>query len=229
VLAALIAWSIASIFLHLAYFRTFAIMLAFAGALASSAVPNIDRVIKQRQTRVRERLLFAAFGVSAAAATVALTTSVLTTETYTASQKVTILPTETMENGYAYALDIRSRHVVLPTYAAIMAASDPAVTAVGDYVRGVITISVTDSDEESARAKLDVALADARRNLNDTNADTWYTISLVGPVDQSTDNGRTIGWTAGAVFAAMIVATLGAALTARINSARRTTAMATIR
>lgn len=201
VLAALIAWSIASIFLHLAYFRTFAIMLALAGSLASSAVPKIDRAIRPIQVRGRAMiLLYIGLGLFAAA-TVTLLTATATPEAYTASRKVTILPTQLMENGYAYALDIRSRHVVMPTYAAIAAATDPSVTAVGDYVRGVITISVTETDQDAARASLDVALAEARRNLADTGADTWYTLAPVGEIEESTVNIRTIGWTEGAVFA----------------------------
>ncbi|NRI66960.1 O-antigen ligase family protein [Rhodococcus sp. MS16] len=222
VLAALIAWSIASIFLHLAYFRTFAIILALAGSLASSAVPNTDRGVRPIRVRARDVLLFTGFGVFAAAA-VTLVTSVAATETYTASQKVTILPTQAMESGYAYALDIRSRHVVLPTYAAIMAASDPAVTAIGDYVRGAITISVTDTDKDSARARLDVALAEARRNLADTGADSWYTLSPIGEVDQSTVTSRKTGWTAGAVLATTALTAIGIALAVRkkVGSADR--------
>lgn len=223
VTAALIAWSIASIFLHLAYFRTFAIMLALAGALASSAAQDVARVSAKNRIRLRELLLCTGFG-ALIAAVVGFVISLSASHTYTASRDVTILPTEPMENGYAYALDIRSRHVVLPTYAAMMAVSEPA-TAVGDYVRGVITVSAIGTDEASARADLDSALAQARTNLTAVGADAWYTVAPVGDVDEWASDSRSATWTVGA----MVLAGVGTALTVRSKSDRQTATTVTIR
>jgi hypothetical protein len=136
------------------------------------------------------------------------------------SQKVVILPTEQMEENYAYGLNIRIRDVLLPTYAAMMAAGDPGIKAVADTVRGVITISVTDTDKYSGRLGLEIALAKARTNLADFGADSSYTLASIGEIEQNTGESWSIRWIAVAVIVGAVVAA-GAALTAQRRSARR--------
>lgn len=216
VLAALVGWSVASIFLHLAYFRTFAIMLAFAGALASAASPDLDRAVRVGLGRMREVLLGTVFGIATAATLLAAST----TETHTASQMVTILPTEQMKENYAYAFNVRSRPVLLSTYAAMMVADDSGVTAIADSVRGVITISVTDADEHAARVGLERALGKARTHLANFGADSSYMLASVGEIEQKTGENRSIRWTAVAVMAGAAVA-IGTVLAVRRRSTRR--------
>ena len=216
VLAALVGWSVASIFLHLAYFRTFAIILALAGALVSAPGQNIGRALLVKSGRVREVAVSALLGTASAAAVLAASG----TETYVASQTVTLLPTEQVSGYYAYALDVRSREVVVPTYAALIAANAPGTVAMPDAVRGVITISVEDTDSDSARAGLDIALANAYMNLANKRVDTIYTIAPVGAVQHDTG----VSLTPNSIAVAMITAVATAVMTMlvmRRHSARR--------
>lgn len=176
VLAGLIAWSFASVFLHLAYFRTFAIMLALAGALASAAGSDQASAVRQTCRDPRPVVLAAVFGGVAATAVLVLSTGT----THTVSQRVTLLPTTQAGGEAAYALDLKTREALLPTYAAMMEGDTRGVTAIPDSVRGVITLGVVDVDMDSAREGLVEALAEARMNLAAVAADSWYTIVPVG-------------------------------------------------
>ncbi|WP_156744576.1 O-antigen ligase [Mycobacterium sp. E740] len=179
-LAAIIGWSTASIFIHLSYLRTFGILLALAGAMAAKVGPDWKEA-----TRAWPRT------IGAAAAAVALGVVVLSafltataTRVHTASQRVTILPNPGTDYGYAYALDMRSRNVVLPSYAALMSAGSAQSTAVADTVRGVVTITVTARDHAAARDLLDAAVERARSNLTRFGADSLYELYPVGTVVQ---------------------------------------------
>lgn len=176
VLAGLIAWSFASVFLHLAYFRTFAIMLGLAGALASTMGSNHAYGMPEARRDGRHVLLAAVFGVTAAIAVLFVSASI----THTARQIVTLQPTMKSGGDAAYALDLKTRETLLPTYAAMMTTDTRAFTAVSDSVRGVITISVVDIDADSARRDLKNALVESRRQLSDFGANSWYTVAPVG-------------------------------------------------
>jgi hypothetical protein len=217
VLAAIVGWSVASIFLHMASFRTFAIVLAVAGALASANGPNISQVFGERRTVIRHAVLGITSGVAAAAVVLAVSS----TETHTASQAVTIVPTEWEDAwSYAYALDIRSRETILPTYAAMMAGNEPGVTAVADSVRGLITISAADTDNASARVDLDAALDVAESRLADLGADSWYTMTPVGTPELHSHMTRSTTSTGLALVVGAVVA-LGVTLATRQRSARQ--------
>jgi O-antigen ligase len=207
VLAGLVAWSLASVFLHLAYFRTFAIMLALAGALASAAVPKLDNevleTVVEGWANMRREILATVFGIVAAAAVLAVTT----TATHTVSQSVTMQPVRHVDGGdQAYALDIKTRESLLPTYAAMIAADARKVTAVADPVRGAITISTPKTDESSARTDLGIALAEARANLSAVGADAWYTLVPVGAPTLILGKSRSTNSTLIAVAVGMLVA-----------------------
>ena len=205
VLAAIIGWSVASVFLHLAYFRAFAIVLALAGALGAAAGPEIGWGIQTRPSRIREGLLAGLCGVAAAAAVLAVAP---VTSATTASQRVTILPTAQMRDYYAYALDIRNRPVVLPTYAAMIAGGDASVSAVADTVRGVVRIRVTDPDPETARAQLQTAITQGRTNLHRLGVDDWYRIVAVEGPQLTSGQHRSTVWTLGALAVGLLTATL---------------------
>lgn len=220
-LAGIVGWSFASIFLHLAYFRTFGIILALAGAVATAARPEIDFAVQTRPSRVRETAL--ALGVGAAATALVLVLAPTRTDT-TASQRVAIVPTGQMGGYYAYALDIRTREPVLPTFAAMMARGDKDVSAVADPVRGLIKLAVTAADPEAATARLKTAVAQARINLKDLRVDSWYHVVAVGDVQLTTHNNRTAGWTLAAVgagVAAAMTATVIARRSIRLPRHRR--------
>jgi O-Antigen ligase len=203
VFAAIVAWSLASVFLHLAYFRTFAIVLALAGALGSARGAKAGARVRASPTRMRETAVASILGVAVAGLVLAVSP---THSEATASQRITIVPTTQMKDYYGYALDIRTRPVVLPTYAAMIARGDASVSAVADRVRGVIRVSVTRSDPQEARADLDAALVRARTNLADLRANYWYTLNPVGGVRESSEHSRPTVWTAIAVIAGVLAA-----------------------
>lgn len=200
-MAALVGWSMASVFLHLAYFRTFAIVLALAGALGSATGPNPVGVVAVSR-RAREALLGSVFGAVVAAAIVVGTA----TGTHTASQRVMLLPTEQMKTNYSYSFNIRTADVLLPTCAAIIIANAPGVTAAADTVRGTITISVTAAEQNSARIALDEAMANARRQLGAFAIGSAYTFANIGSVEQSTGSRRSPRWVAVGLIAGVLLA-----------------------
>jgi O-antigen ligase len=187
VLAAVVAWSFASVFLHLAYFRTFAVVLALAAAIAGAvmgspgetgagAVPGSDAARRGLATA-----LAATVAAVAAAVVVLLATA---TPRYTASQMLTLVPPRDLDGYYAYALDIRSRDVVLPTYATIMAPrGGTSVGVAADPVRGVMIMSATGHDEVAARSRLDAGLTEADRHLRRSGAVRSFVTVPVGQPD----------------------------------------------
>ncbi|MDH6196790.1 hypothetical protein M2272_003443 [Mycobacterium frederiksbergense] len=207
VFAAIIGWSVASVFLHLAYFRTFATVLALAGALGSARCATPRPSLRLNPSRIRETVLASVLGVAAAG----LVLAVAPTQSYaTASQMVTVIPAEQMRDYYGYAFAVRTRQVVLPTYAAMIARGDPSVSAIADRVRGAIKVSVTSSDPQTAHAALDAALGRADANLAHFRADSWYRVSHLGGVEESSGHSRSTVWIA-------IAASVGA-LTAAITA-----------
>lgn len=200
-LAAIVGWSIASVFLHLAYFRTFAICLAFAGALGNSALPGLRTRIPLEREQVQRATVALVLGSATTAGVFALAPVRAHT---TASQYVTLVPTAQMSDFYAYSLDIRSRAAVLPTYAVMIVGEQQGVSAVADLVRGIIDISVTDPDPAAASAALDSALIQGRANLAALEADGWYSVTPVGEANEVTDRGIAPAWTVAALFTGLV-------------------------
>ncbi|WNG86968.1 O-antigen ligase family protein [Mycobacterium sp. ITM-2016-00317] len=202
VLAGLIAWSFASAFLHLAYFRTLAIVLALAIAVVSEAVPLSAQQGAEARRKLPPEVLATIFGVAVGAVILLLSTN----STHTASQKVTLKPTRQIGWDLAYALDIKTRDPFLPTYAAMMSAGVDRVTAKADSVRGIITLTVNDTDNDSARTDLGNALDAARVRLEDMGADSWYTVTPVGTPAMHVGAVRSITSSVTAVVVGTLVA-----------------------
>ncbi|WP_026256332.1 O-antigen ligase [Mycobacterium sp. 155] len=204
-LAALIGWSVASVFLHLSYFRTFAVLLALAGSLASTTTDDCGA-----SPDWRRRLSALTLGVFLGAATTATVVYASSTEVHTASQSVTLLPSGKIGWRYAYALDVRSREVLLPTYAVIAGFDMPGIKTFADTVRGLITVSATDADSDRARASLDRALANGSERWAGLDTQSAYRIVPVDSVKETTSTNRSTRWTAIGVIAGVIVAAVTA-------------------
>lgn len=207
VLAAIIGWSTASIFIHLSYLRTFGIMLALGGAMAANVGPHYREAMRAWPRTIGAAAAAAALGVVVLAAF--LTASA--TPIHTASQRVTLLPNPETDYGYAYALDVRSRNVVLPSYAAMMVADSTQAAATADTVRGIVTITVTASDHAAARDQLDRALERARGNLARFGADSLYELRTVGAAVQR-DGHEHSAAAAGVALGAGTIVAVGAFL-----------------
>ena len=216
-MAAIVGWSLASVFLHMASFRTFAIVLALSGALAFARQPDPPTGLLDNRTAIRDAIVGMVCGLGVAAAILAATG----TETYYASTTVTILPAgEMRDSSYAYALDLKSREPLLPTYAAMMVDGSSGASAVADNVRGVITISVADTSGLAALDDLDEVMTSAHARLSEFGADAWYTLTPVGSREVEVRTTRSPLSTGLAAIAGLGVA-VGMATALRRRSGRR--------
>ncbi|MUL48612.1 O-antigen ligase family protein, partial [Mycobacterium sp. CBMA360] len=103
-ITAIVAWSVASIFLHLAYFRSFAIVLALAFSLGPPVrvpLPVVKKMARTASVWVVAILL----GCGAAAATLAT----MKTPAMQASQKLVMMPAGPADEWNAYMMSIRGR------------------------------------------------------------------------------------------------------------------------
>lgn len=145
--AAIVAFCAASVVLHLAYFRTFGIVLALTAALAPDW--PIEKNILRRFSRDLA-IWLVAMVIGAGAGLFAL--RVQSEPAVTATQQTTLLPKGAIDGYYAYGLDIRSRKVLLPTFSELLAQRGSSIVA--DPVRGTLMFEATAGDEAGARTKL---------------------------------------------------------------------------
>ena len=185
VCAAIVAWSIASIALHMAYFRTFGLVLALAGALAQCW--PVPRAAVQKVVRgLAALLLCGSAGLLAGWAVLAASS----TPAVTVAQRVTMLPVGELDGWYSYALDIRSRIEFLPTMAVLTQDPDSPVEVVADPVRGLLTYSATADSVGAARDELQLGIANADAALRSALGYQQYSLRTVGSmtVEVGTDH-----------------------------------------
>ncbi|SHK55578.1 O-antigen ligase [Pseudonocardia thermophila] len=170
-LAGLVGWSVASTFLHIAYPRILLLACAFAGTLYSIAFADrrLDRPFALAATRRAQRGfrfgLVATIATTIAAALVAGTLlTALSRTTYVAVTDMTLLPTSDPDNYPGYALGIRGRQDVLPTYAAVIqhGAPQPETTVSADPPRGVMSVRAVADTPEEAVARRDAVVRSAQ-------------------------------------------------------------------
>jgi len=201
VLSAVVGWSVASAFLHLAYFRTFALALALAGTLASEPL-HASGAVSRLGRPAREVLCGGMIGLAVLVGMLVVPGR----ETHTASQRLVIMPTDQMVENYSYAFNIRTAEVLLPTCAAIAAAGDPATTAVADTVRGFITIKTSADSSNDAHADLESALARARNQMEAYGIGASYSLIEIGGTEDAIDSRHSPWWSAGALVTALAIA-----------------------
>ncbi|HEX9831870.1 MAG TPA: O-antigen ligase family protein, partial [Mycobacterium sp.] len=173
VCAAIVAWSAASIGLQMAYFRTFGVVLALAGGLAPMwPVPAeaVRGLIRGTAAWCGAGLLgFAAFWIYLSANS---------SPVVTARQPMTLTPMGPVDGSYAYALDVRSRIELLPTFATVL--EKPPVDVIADPVRGILTFTTTADNVDRARDDIQLAVAQASTNLHDAIGFQTYSLQTVG-------------------------------------------------
>ena len=175
VVAGLVGWSVASAFLHIAYPRILLLTCALAGMLYSVSMADrrLDRPFAANAARRAVRGfrfgLVATIATTIAAGLVAGTLlTALSRTTYVATTDLTLLPSADPTNFPGYALNIRNRTDVLPTYAAVIqhAAPQPETTVTADPPGGVMTVtSVADSADE-AIARRDAVVSAAQASVD---------------------------------------------------------------
>lgn len=206
VLGAVVGWSVASLFLHLEYFRPVLIVFALAGLLhcsTSDRATGHEAAASVRALRgLRRGSTVAAIVVLAASAIVASWLAALSEQRYTAQAQFTVLPAP--GTYAAYSLDVRSRLPVLPAYAAMIDSAPPqADTFVeAEPARGLITITAQGSDPNDAGARANQVITDAPRELAGFAADRGFRLVQVSPLEITA--GPT--WSSRAVLIAALVA-----------------------
>lgn len=193
-LAAVVAWSAASIFLHLAVVRTLWLVLALIGILhvlsrerAAQAGPVERHATRLAQAGLARGLVVATVMAVAGGSVGGAILYNLSTHRYTARAAQTLLPTP--EVYQAYSLNVRRRTPVLPAYAAMLqGAQSRAVLKIdGEPKTGIITfVSVGDSQQEAMR-RVASAIAAAPATLRRYGANRQYTLVDVSPVDVTSE------------------------------------------
>ncbi|MCV7303091.1 O-antigen ligase family protein [Mycobacterium barrassiae] len=175
VCAAIIAYSVASIALHMAYFRAFGVVLALAAGLAPALPLSVD-VVPRFLRGVAVWLLAGILGCFA----FWLCLSVSSSPSVTATQRATLVPEGPIDGWYAYALDIRSRMELLPTFATILQDTASPVSVTADPVRGVLKLTTTADTASAARDEIQLAAAHAGSALNASIGYLQYSLRTVG-------------------------------------------------
>ncbi|MGI5125256.1 O-antigen ligase family protein [Pseudonocardia sp. CA-107938] len=188
VLAGLVGWSVASAFLHIAYPRILLLACALAGLLfsVSAADRRLDRPYAAAATRRAERGfrfgLVATIATTIAAGLVAGTLlTALSRTTYVATTDLTLLPSNDPGNFPGYALNIRNRQDVLPTYAAVIQhlAPQPETTVSADPPRGVMAVTAVADSPDEAIARRDAVVRDAQASIDKVKMNAIFRTQLV--------------------------------------------------
>ena len=175
VCAAIVAWSVASIGLHMAYFRTFGVVLALVGGLA----PRWPVPTEAVRRLIRGVSVWAVAGLLGG---VVFWTYVSANShaAVTARQPMTLVPVGPVDGWYSYALDVRSRVEVLPTVALLLEDPRSPVNIVADPVRGVLIFTATADNADRATTDIQHAAAYAVTALHDAIGYQQYSLQTVG-------------------------------------------------
>lgn len=174
-IAAIVGYSVSSIALHLAYFRTFAIVLAVVPALAP-AWPVSAATMRAFFRDAGVWLLGLAVGGGLFWGCLAASS----TKVYRATQHVTVVPVQPIDGWYAYALDVRSRVEMLPTIAKVVQANQPTGDVDADPVRGLLTFVQKGDSPTQARDRVQLAIADGETRFHQASGRNQYTFEVIG-------------------------------------------------
>lgn len=216
VLGAIVAWSAASVGLHLSYFRTFGLVLALVPAVApewpipKTAIRTLLRAIVIRSAAVLAGVFVTWLALSATSVTA-----------HTASQRVTLMPVGDLDGWYAYALDIRSRPELLSTFAELLQDPSSKTSIVADPVRGILTFSADEDTAEHARDEVQRAVGYADSMLHNSIGYQQYALQTVGSMDIVPANDRSPLATLSAAAMGALAAVLVGVMTPRILARRR--------
>lgn len=189
-IAAIVGFSAASIFLHLAYSRTFLFVCALIGYMYT--VARTDRELsrpgpRRATNRARKAFAFASAVtvLTAVAATVvgATLVGVLARQTYVATSELTLQATGA---GYpGYAMDVRRRVATLPAYASVIQAggANQETTVIADPTRGVMTVTAVGSSPAEAIQRRDAIVTNAPNAIKQSSLDAVYNVVTVSVGD----------------------------------------------
>jgi O-antigen ligase len=221
---AIVGWAVASLFLHASYVRELFIVFVVVGLLQRRAlrIPRLDQAgAAQRWAGVLaggRRVLVVTTGLLAAALLGGAVLLLGSEKEYVATQQWTLLPTEPTTEGYA--IDVRSRSDVLPTFAALLTRNDPGITIDGSPATGLITVSARTSDPLDAKRRVEHLAESEPRTTAWPSAHLGYRVVPAGGLTTTAERvtSSATGWAAGAATA---VSTAIVVAAVRRNPARR--------
>lgn len=227
-LAAVVGWSITSVFLHLALIRPMFVVCALAGVLVVTARDSergrsaaAARATARARQALRAGLARGSAVVGVAVLAGGLTLVALADRQYTAETKYTLVPAPGVFESYA--LDVRSRTLVLPAYAAMIQADirRADVRSDAEPATGLLTFAATSATTEEARSRLAEFLVRAPRTLASFGANRQYVLREVSPVELAAQ--RVYGATTiGTALLAALVASGALVLGSRVRRAMGT-------
>jgi hypothetical protein len=97
-----------------------------------------------------------------------------------AVQRTTLVPAHPIDGWYAYALDIRSRLQLLPTFAIVLHDGSSPVTIDPDSVRGLLVFTTEADTPAQARDALQLAVAQAGNRLSQSVGFNQYVMQGIG-------------------------------------------------
>jgi capsular polysaccharide biosynthesis protein len=203
--AALVAWAFASLFLHLAQFRTLLLVVALAVALdiraaeAAATAPSVVGPVTGPVTRHARPPLRLPVAVSALAFAVALACALLVlpvrSRTFEGRARAAIVPAVAHRQPDAYEFDVASRRGVVDTYAAIVGTRrfrDEAGEQLGlppaqrrdvdVAVRGSATSAIVDVSVRSPHRRVAASMAAAILERGRTYIDGLDRLYVLRPV-----------------------------------------------
>jgi hypothetical protein len=216
--AAIVGWSVSSAGLHLAYFRTFAVVLALVAAVAPKwPVPAV--IIRRFLRGAGVWLLSVALGGTIFWAYLAQNSS----SAFRASQHITLAPARPIDGYYAYALDVRSRIEMLPTMARVLHDEGSSVAIDADAVRGLLTFTAEADSPVKARDDVQRAAAVAGNRLSEVSGYEQYTLQTIGSMQITPTHVRSTSTIVVASAAGLLGGLLtGLSLSAVMGRRRRT-------
>lgn len=230
ILAGLIGWLAASVFLHLSDYRTLLMLAALAGALDLRARDQLGALHRESAParHLDDRLVVPGL-LAVAAAALTGTVAVLGSsgDRYTSSTTLAVLPSSQQTDQVdSYALDVVSRGMIVPTLAAVLDRSvsvadlaprsaERAASAELDIQQsrlgGAVIVTVTADDEQTAFELGEAAVTLARSEVADLDSGYRLAGSGSGPVERE----PSYAWVAVAPGAVLLLAVLGAVLRLR--------------
>jgi O-antigen ligase len=184
-LAGIVAWSVASAFLHLSYVRILLIVIVLAAVLdreARAAAAREPAVVHDVGTHRQDRGSFVgevragagwALGAGVVTAVVAVAVSLALTGGTRTTLSGWLVP---VDDG-TYALSLRTRTAVLPTFAVALGShSRLLVDSQGDPNSGLVTLTATGPDEADATSLLEDVANRTPAVLERTGLDRFYTV-----------------------------------------------------
>lgn len=217
-LAAVLGWSVASLFLHLAFFRPILIVFALAELLntgtrdiAVQQPPSAAEANARAARVLRDSVVIVVIAVIATGATTACGLVTLGDPRYTAQARFTLLPAPGTYRSYA--LNVRNLNLVLPTYAAMIQGGQPPsrVQVDAEPATGLITMTTQTGDQMETERLLAQTIAGAPLAIQHFGGDRSYRLIQVSPIETTVEpswSGRAIALTMVAMLAELIAIVL---------------------